>query len=1146
VNNHNMDSTKYRKLNPREHVLVRPTMYVGSIAGERTGAWVADGSAGAGKAAVKWQEIDYVPGLLKIVDEPLANAMDHSIKIAGTPQPTRKIEVWIDQATGWVRVRNDGSGVPTGMNTENGVRIPELIFGSCMSGSNFDEEGGGRVVAGMNGLGVKLTNIFSKEFVLSTVDTQQDPPQLYVQRWRDNMSSVEQPKMTKCVRYPYTEVSFLPDYARFGVAGGLTDDMLALMRRRVFDVAACSTVPVWLDGAKLPISSFERYVDMYVGPRGQHPRAHEVVDENWEVAATYSERGEFMQVSFVNGVSTLKGGKHVEHVCASICKRIVDMVQERRKRSVRPSAVREVLALFVRATVPDPTFDSQSKETLVTPVAKFATKCVLSDRFFEALYKTRIVEMLMASAGALDAKEASKTDGAKRSTVKVPKLDDAPLAGGSRSSECVLLLTEGDSARSSVLAGLSATDRSKYGVFPLKGKLLNTLDCAAAKVNANKEIAMLKQILGLQAGKEYTSVASLRYGTICLVTDADQDGAHIRGLLINMFNSLWPSLVLREGFLQTLQTPLVKVSLSTGTLNFYSMQRFEEWRATGEGARGAEVRYLKGLGSSTEQDSREWFSDMRTMNYVHTGEKCADALGLAFSKTRADDRKGWLLDYDHNDVLEYAPKVTYSEFVHRELKHFSAHDLSRSIPSVVDGLKPSQRKILYACFKRNLITGIRVSQLAGYVSEVAAYHHGEASLTAAIVGMAQEYVGTNNLNLLHPQGMFGTRLSRDSAASPRYIHTHLTPLSRVLFQKDDDGVLRRTTDDDGEPVEPVWYVPIIPLVLVNGALGIGTGFSTAVPSFHVDDVVRCMLSVIDAEGVPPACCDEIEPHYQGFAGTVRSVGARTWVTAGRYERAGPDAVLVTELPVGTYIDDYREFLADGISDGTLPSLREFTSMGDHERVRIELRFSAGALDGLLADGNAFEKSLRLVSKQITLKNMHMFDAAGRIRRYDGTGEVFAGFYQVRLATYHARREMLMRKLERESAIAHAKADFVQAVISSVIVLNAADEGQIEATLRSLGAPLGDDGSYDYLLTMPMRSVSAQRVEVLRKQAAAAQARLEVLAATTPHQMWRDEIGELTSGHQVALADRAKRAASNAAPARQPPRKKPAVPRKPRA
>jgi DNA topoisomerase-2 len=315
------------------------------------------------------------------------------------------------------------------------------------------------------------------------------------------------------------------------------------------------------------------------------------------------------------------------------------------------------------------------------------------------------------------------------------------------------------------------------------------------------------------------------------MTDQDLDGSHIKGLGINMFECLWPSLLQITGFIGFMNTPILKATKGTKSLSFYNDNEYEAWKS-GDNGNGWKVKYYKGLGTSTGKEFREYFEHKKIVE-IEVGDKDTQDMDMLFNKKKAEQRKEWLTNYDRDAHLDTSlTQITLGNFIHKEIIHFSKYDCDRSIPNLMDGLKVSQRKILFSAFEKNLSTEIKVAQFSGYVSEHSGYHHGEASLNGAIVHMAQDFVGSNNINLLMPNGQFGTRLQggKDSA-SERYIFTRLNTLTRFLFKKSDDAILQYL-DDDGTPVEPIFYIPIIPLVLVNGAEGIGTGFSTKIPCFN--------------------------------------------------------------------------------------------------------------------------------------------------------------------------------------------------------------------------------------------------------------------------------------------------------------------------
>jgi hypothetical protein len=291
--------------------------------------------------------------------------------------------------------------------------------------------------------------------------------------------------------------------------------------------------------------------------------------------------------------------------------------------------------------------------------------------------------------------------------------------------------------------------------------MLNVREATVKQLTENEEISNLKKIIGLRQGAKYDNndeFSSLRYGRIIILTDQDTDGSHIKGLVMNMFHCVWPELVQREGFITSMSTPIVKAFKNKDIKTFYNLTEYEDWLESNP--IGWKIKYYKGLGTSTASEAKEYFVDINDKLIKYNWEDDEDennALTLAFQKNRADDRKEWLMSYDRNEILTYEEReVSYNDFIHKDLKHFSNYDNSRSIPHIMDGFKPSQRKILYGAFLRGLDKDeVKVAQLAGFVSDKAAYHHGEMSLNGAIVGMAQDFVGSNNINTLAPLGQFG-------------------------------------------------------------------------------------------------------------------------------------------------------------------------------------------------------------------------------------------------------------------------------------------------------------------------------------------------------------------------------------------------------
>jgi DNA topoisomerase II len=330
-----------------------------------------------------------------------------------------------------------------------------------------------------------------------------------------------------CRLSSFVRIAVNPDYKRFGI-DNLTDDMYALFHKRTIDICACTlpSVAVFFNDEKINVKDFEKYSELFIdGNKTDKPRVYEKNDR-WEILALPSEEGSFEQVSFVNGINTIRGGKHVDYIANQIIKSLTE-IATKKKKTVKAQHIKDNLRIFVKALIVNPAFDSQTKEALTTPQTKFGSKIDLSDGFITKLYKTGLVDKAANLTEFHQEKKLTKTDGKKTNRIIVPKLDDANFAGTKKSGDCILILTEGDSAKTMAISGLSVVGRDYYGVFPLRGKVMNTKDTNTEKINKNEEINHLKKILGLEHGKKYDDLSRLRYGSIVIMTDQDHDGSHI-------------------------------------------------------------------------------------------------------------------------------------------------------------------------------------------------------------------------------------------------------------------------------------------------------------------------------------------------------------------------------------------------------------------------------------------------------------------------------------------------------------------------------------------------------------------------------------------------------------------------------------------
>jgi DNA topoisomerase II len=1112
-----------------EHIFDLPDTYIGSIENTELDTWIYDDN----QDKIIHKNIKYVPGLYKIFDEVLVNAIDQHVRIENDSNIKHKvteIKVNIDQEKNLLSVYNNGIGIPIVEHQEHKIYIPELIFGQLLTSSNYDKDEK-KITGGKNGYGAKLANIFSNSFKLTTVDHERKLK--YVQLFEKNMSIKGKPTITKCSEKPYTIIEFEPDLKRFNLES-INDDTVNFMKKRVIDCTACTNknVNVYLNDKKIDCKTLEKYVSYYLDDESE--KIHEEINDRWEVVMVVNPEAKFEQVSFVNGISTIKGGKHVDYVVNGLTKKIQTTVStkgyKRKKIDLKTAHLKDNIFMFVKSTVENPSFDSQIKEYLTTPASKFGSTCVFSDKFIEKVLKTSLVERAIKLNDFKDNLGLQKIGGKKTSNVRgIEKLDDANKAGSNESLNCTLILTEGDSAKALAIAGLSVIGRDYYGVFPLRGKLLNVRDINMKKITDNQEISSLVKIIGLkfQKKKDMNEVTKdLRYGKVLILTDADVDGSHIKGLLINLFSVFWPELLEIPGFLMSLATPIIKAKKQKSVKEFYTMTEFEKWKETIENLNQWNIKYYKGLGTSTSEEAKGYFTDIEQKNikYLNGDEKIEDTdilksvqkIELAFDKKKAEDRKFWLKSYDKNNIIEQTQKnVHYHEFIDKELIHFSDYDCKRSIPSLIDGLKPSLRKIIYSCLKRNLKKELKVSQLAGYVSENSAYHHGEQSLYDSIIGIAQNFVGSNNVELLEPKGQFGTRLENGKdSASPRYIFTNLSELAFHIFNPLDNPLLQYN-EDDGMKIEPIWYMPIIPLILVNGSEGIGTGFSTKVPCHNPEEVVKNLFNLMDNKPV-----QQMKPWYRGFQGKIdfkkiNEVGAQQYTNNGCYKVLDDTSVFISELPIGKSTEDYKVFLESLLYDKNNESnkqcLVDFTNHSTEKVVKIQLKFKKEVLKDLILN-HKFEITFKLTDTKYTnYSNMHLYNNKETICKYDTSDEILREFYGLRLIYYVKRKEHILKVFRKELDIFESKIRFIEGFIDGSIDIINKEDDEINNMLEEMKFPkFGNDENensfnYDYLLNMRIRTLTKTKIEELKNQHENKLAMCNDIESKDPKDLWKEDL-----------------------------------------
>ena len=1074
----------YKKFSQIEHVLNKPGMYIGSIDNILSKQLIYDNDI------IIEKTINYNPGLYKIIDELIVNAYDQSIR----DNTLNEINITINESI--FTIFNSGIGIPIEKHKDYNIYIPELIFGNLLTSSNYDINDK-RVTGGTHGIGAKASNIFSKKFIVEVWTKKK----YYKQVFENNLSKINKPEIeSNKENKTGIKITCEPDFIKFG-CNNFSDDIQKLIKRRFIDLSALVSDKIKIIiNKKQILNGFKNYLELYES-ENEWLCGSCVKNNLWYFAIRINNGELENNISFVNSIFTNNGGSHVEYIYDLLLYKFQKLINN----NITKRFLKDNLTLCLVTSIINPIFNSQSKEQLSMPIDKFGFECSISNKFIDELKDSDLLKQLKDIYSRQDLKQLTKFESAtKKNKIKgIPKLEDANFAGTKKSSNCVLILTEGDSAKATAISGISAikNGRDLFGIFPLRGKLLNVREASTSQIINNQEIIDLKKILGLKTGTKYdiNNINELRYGSILLMMDADEDGSHIKGLIINFFNYFFSSLLQIDGFLKVLVTPIVKVFLKNETINFSNLREYNNWLIKNPGS--YKIKYYKGLGTSGADESKEYFKNLENNTITIIDKNNEKDILLAFAKDKVTERKQWLINYKQENILQITPPttITIHDFIHQELIHFSNYDNLRSIPLLADGLKPSQRKVLYASFKKNLKNEMKVAQLASYVAEVTSYHHGEQSLVGTIINMAQNFIGSNNLNLLVPAGQMGTRLlGGKDHASGRYIFTYLNKIVDLIFKKEDFELLNYQ-EDDGEKIEPKFYLPIIPLILVNGSEGIGTGFSTLIPNYDFKDIINWFINKLNNKKT-----NELIPKYNNFKGLITKYDDTTYISSGicKIEK---DKVIITELPIKLWTSNYKEILEEMQENNIIKNYINYSSDVD---VYFEIKFNDIEYINKLNESidekglNNLYKLLKLY-KTIKLSNLTLYDENLKLKTYNSVIEICEDFYKMRLPYYEKRKELIIKNIKEELILLINQINFINLVKENTKIFNM-EEDNINKILIQNDIKKYNN-SFDYLINMSFKQLSKENLDKLTKKIKELKEKKNLIENKTNKQLWLDDL-----------------------------------------
>ena len=1189
----NPPRTKYLVKSQKDQILLRPGQHIGDTTNKSTEIVVAHGSNDS--TYFKNIKMNHNPALIHIFYEILTNAQDNYYKSADTTHPLKNIKVTIDKETNEVSVYNDGNWIPVVIHEwdasekkpdgKSDFYEPELIFGHLNSSGNYDDTKTKRRGAGLHGQGAKLTNIFSTYFCVEVFDPEHKL--LYKQEFRDNLTTIGDPVIKKKAGSTgWVKITYKADFDRFGKLTGYNSNHIKRMKKLCIDCAM--TIPkakVEFNGETFKVPTLSNYVGYYLPDATSiNSLSFKTIDSE----VVFLEKPDYdaavpSVVAFVNGIMTPMGGVHVEKWKKAIYDPLLEKIKKKftsgkgknvSTLSIGPKTIDKYFMLFVRCNLENPHFGGQTKDKLNSP----EPTVLVDSNTINKVLKWKFMDDIEELANQSKMRQLSKNDGTSASSVNIKDAVDANWAGTSKGAGCTLFIVEGLSAKTFAVRGIGKIKNgtNMYGILPVRGKVLNVRDAPIEKIADNAEITNIRKMLGLKMDVDYSVAENrkkLRYGCVRVLTDADVDGDHIKGLVINFFDFFYPKL-LDCGYVAGLRTPIIKITYGTGrskkVKDFYYQTEYDNWCRNNPDVKFT-AKYYKGLGTSENAEIDLVFKNPRYVKY-NTDDRSKNAVTLAFSDSRADDRKKWLADFEDReysyDVDETGEEnVQIADFIDNELIRFSMYDNVRSLPSIIDGLKPSHRKILWYVLTKTSANGSdkKVESLGGAIAEASAYHHGPDSLKGCIVKMAQQFIGSNNIAYLAPKGQFGTRMAGGKdAAQFRYIFTKMAEITRLIFRKEDDPVLDYL-EDEGIPIEPRFYVPVVPMVLVNGMEGMGTGWSTKSPNFNVRDVIECVKMWIETtNGAPSEAftkkCNGLIPWYNGFKGTTVQTALNKyehrgkWNMVPRYE----NCYEITELPIGMWTNDYHELLkalktGDTGSKSSKKGGYSSAKVGDLKAELKARKLKTGGkkselIDRLKDDDKAKNQS----SKSITSKsdvivkkwewhgddenilyrvwttgpkitpddprfkltttestsNMVGFDAASKIKKYKKIADIVNDFCVTRLKLYEKRKQAQLAAARTRSKELKSKIEFIGRILGDIQIMKQSESQLFEYFERDSFDFYRKDDSYRYLTDIPIRSVTADKYEALKKELDKLRADYKLIKNTSEVDVWKHELTEL--------------------------------------
>lgn len=1125
----------YENKSEIEHVLDKPGMYIGPIKKKEREEWAYNFETKSMEKIV----VDVPEALIQLYNEVIANAVD---AVVSTKMEDSEARCYIDIKTDekWIEMTNYSKSIPVVKHKKlEDEYIPTVIFSNFRSSSNYNKEKV-RHGGGTNGFGVKVTNVWSKTFIVEINDPVNK--KFFGQKWKNNMNIIKDPIIeTSTSKVSYVRVAYFADMERFDVEC-YSQDVLNIFARIAIENARSADVHIKYNGVDFKPGNIRTFAKLFYGDLIKSPLVHYVWPKGTKIttnnvgietpndpnvlpllemiALNNPDKEDNTILAYANSLRNREGGLHYNTALQKLAGQFVDKVKEKTKRNkvnITYKDVEKHITIIVFVRVPDPDFPSQTKTTLETwdlegDGLKLKDFKVPTEKFEKIVKKWDTIDMLTREVDIKDAnKMAGNTDSKKKQkNIELKNGIDANNAGTKLSENCTLIITEGESAKLfGQEYGNMIYGRDNYGVQPVRGKGLNVTNASYKKLSENEEIKEINKALGLRQGMQFPrDKDQLRYGKVLIAADADVDGKHIFTLLYNFFHHFFPQLVENEDFIFLLVTPIVIAKKGKKQIkSFYYLSEYMEWKDTKE-AKGWDSKYFKGLGSY-KKDDFSLFKEISRELLCFSEEESWKTIRMVMDKKYADDRKQWMGEsVGYKELNIDQDMITIDEFINHSFIEYCFANVVRAIPFFGDGLKVTERKIIWQMLKKwgigfqkndhksvllpiNSIikpgvqemnkshkTSYKVSQFASSVGEHTEYHHGEASLVGTIYSYTHDFPGSNNIPLMLPDALCGSRdKGGKDYVQPRY--GYVLPNWRLLpfiFHKQDTLILEMQEEDNKE-IEPKFLLTVVPLGVINGAEGIGTGWSTKCYPHDPRVVTKCMRRILN--GKSPC---KVPPYFNWFKGDTEIIkskdipscmketkrvvtkdergrkvttfekvqndsfddipddnNAYSLVTTGVWEYIGDNDIHITELPIGLWTHTFYLKLQKMVKDKKIKDFRD-SSTTEH----IDIEIYDCNVDHVI-------KELGLCTKD-GLNNMVMLDQNNIPVRYRNAVNMIEDFIDFRLPQYGDRRAKLLEIIDKNIKDLNDRIKFILAVNSGEIEIRKRPKDDIYADMDAIEVP----------------------------------------------------------------------------------------------